>query len=674
MSNFFTPEFNNESAIAPWNASLEPTKAIIPQLDANRVLTGSVGEEVNIPTLTPEAYDNMILPDAALTRMASAVSTDSNSSLPDSSVDLLTGQAMSEVYGDLSKFAADPDFAAKLNVAFGENWDATGAKALAEGWFQGDCSYIPPVKVVSSAEIDGANGAFAEATDTIYLSKEFLARNAANPAAVADVLLEEIGHSVDSRLNVTDSPGDEGAIFAAVVQGKELSEGELQGLKSEDDRGTVLFNGQTISIEKADDYYDQNWGGEIFDWSSGQIESKGFYPFTRNDGDAISSRNAISRNWRDGNPGISNGVLGSDKFGVNFYTKAYFEGGKTYNFSVTADDYYQIGAIPVNGNQWANISGQDWNWLNDAYGGKKYTFTPETTGKYWVYAGYAEKDGAASFNISWEPTISNSATVTKGSESYPITIQRFDGSSDIQNRPTWLVIHGFGHDPGNVGDQGLPQAIDGYQQNDQVLMVDWSEITKDHGKWFPDVAGWIPNVAEAAKNKLNEWGISKDNINIVGQSFGSYVGWEIANRLGGINKFVALDPAQYLGGYSLPDNRKFKDVSKWSWAFKSSNLGDDNAAKTADESFAVNLTGTNDQHNDVMGFFATLIEKEFPNDFGKLFSLDRMNGNDKPWSIDNENTWFNPDNYEAELSGNKSSNTWSIDSSFRLDNGAIIAY
>ena len=251
MSNFFTPEFNNESAIAPWNASLEPTKAIIPQLDANRVLTGGVGQEVKLPTLTPEAYDNIILPDDLLTRMASAVIADSNSSLPDSSVDLLTGQAMSEVYGDLSKFAAAPDFVAKMNLAFGENWDAAGAKALAEGWFNGDFSDIPSVKVVSSAEIGGANGAFAEATDTIYLSKEFLAGNAANPAAVADVLLEEIGHSVDARLNVTDAPGDEGAIFAAVVQGKELSEGELQGLKSEDDRATIYLNGKEIQVEKA---------------------------------------------------------------------------------------------------------------------------------------------------------------------------------------------------------------------------------------------------------------------------------------------------------------------------------------------------------------------------------------------------------------------------------------
>jgi hypothetical protein len=251
VSNFFTPEFNNESAIAPWNASLEPTKAIIPQLEANRVLTGGVGQEVNIPTLTPEAYDNIILPDDLLTRMASAVSTDSNRSLPDSSVDLLTGQAMSEVYGDLSKFAGGPDFVAKMNLAFGENWDAAGAKALAEGWFNGDFSDIPSVKVVSSAEIAGANGAFAATTDTIYLSKEFLAGNAANSAAVADVLLEEIGHSVDARLNVTDAPGDEGAIFAAVVQGKTFDATDLASLKAEDDSATIHLNGKEIQIEKA---------------------------------------------------------------------------------------------------------------------------------------------------------------------------------------------------------------------------------------------------------------------------------------------------------------------------------------------------------------------------------------------------------------------------------------
>ena len=658
MSNFFTPEFNNESAIAPWNASLEPTKAIIPQLDANRILTGGVGQEVNIPTLTPEAYDNIILPDASLTRMANGVSTDSNTSLPDSSVDFLTGQAMSEVYEDLSKFAAGPDFAAKMNLAFGENWDAAGAKALAEEWFQGDFSDIPPVKVVSSAEIAGANGAFAEATDTIYLSKEFLAGNAANPAAVADVLLEEIGHSVDARLNVTDSPGDEGAIFGAVVQGKELSEGELQGLKSEDDRATVLFNGQTISIEKADDYYDQNWGGEIFDWNSERNVSKGWYPFTRNDENSISRRNAISRNWGNGAPTISNGVLNPDKFGVNFWTKADFEAGKTYEFSVKADDSYRIGAVPINGNQWVNISGQNWKWLNDAYGGKKYSFTPGTTGKYWVYAGYAEKEGAASFALSWDKVngsysqspdpnrkvdndlVERNIGKTEGGNDRRIAFERVNSPGYIENRPTWVIIHGWNGKAGDLKDLGKAiEGYDGYQVGDQVLMLDW-DAARTGLEGLNAAASWITTVGEKAAETLNGWGLNSSNINLVGHSLGTYVAAEIAKKIpGGVNKLIALDPAaNTLGGYQ-EGQVNFSNNSKWSWAFYSSALGNYDRAYTAKESFWFTLPGFNDfaKHNEVVTAFAKIIEKNTspnnPDPISKLFNLDQMGQLDnKPWT------------------------------------------
>ncbi len=408
MSNFFTPEFNNESAIAPWNASLEPTKAIIPQLDANRVLTGGVGQEVNIPTLMPEAYDNIILPDDLLTRMASAVSTDSNSSLPDSSVDLLTGQAMSEVYGDLSKFAADPDFAAKLNVPFGENWDAAAAKALAEAWFQGDFSDIPPVKVVSFAEIDGANGAFAAATDTIYLSKEFLTQNAANPAAVADVLLEEIGHSVDARLNVTDSPGDEGAIFGAVVQGKKLSEGELQGLKSEDDIGNVVLGGEDTTIEMNQQQWRvwryADWRNSNFNWQrpDGSRDQNGNRP----DG-----KDGININWGQGSPFDSQNtdiVNPLDYFATSGATQANFEAGKTYKFRVSADDALIMAATQIGKSNFNFITplSQDkkqveWQTFPNGIF-KEYSWTPSQSGQYYVYFWHYDKTGDADLNISWE--------------------------------------------------------------------------------------------------------------------------------------------------------------------------------------------------------------------------------------------------------------------------------
>ncbi|MEZ2225090.1 MAG: hypothetical protein ACBR50_02250 [Microcoleus sp.] len=650
MSNFFTPEFNNESAIAPWNASLEPTKAIIPKLDANPVLTGGIGQEVNIPTLTPEAYDNIILPDASLTRMASAVSTDSNISLPDSSVDLLTGEAMSEVYGDLSKFAADPDFAAKLNVPFGENWDAAAAKTLAEAWFKGDFSDIPPVKVVSSGEIGGANGAFAAATDTIYLSKEFLAGNAANPAAVADVLLEEIGHSVDARLNVTDSPGDEGAIFGAIVQGKELSEGELQGLKSEDDIGTVLFNGQTISIEKAGFDIQNKWATKAFNWDSNSKSwqqvwnGTGYKDFGSNT--RIDGKKGFAKDWGDGSPGDG---VNNDFFLLNFLTQADFEKDQNYKFQVRADDRYYIAALPVNGDKWEYIN---WEGKEDAYGGKEIQWKPENNGKYWLFSYYMERDSKAYFDISWEKVngsyspspdpnrrvdndlVERNIGKTKGGNDRRIAFERVNSPGYIENRPTWVIIHGWNGKAGDLKDLG--QAIeryDGYQIGDQVLTLDW-DAARTGLEGLNAAGSWITTVGEKAAETLNGWGINSSNINLVGHSLGTYVAAEIAKKIpGGVNKLIALDPAATtLGGYQEEDKVNFSDNSQWAWAFYGSAAGSEERAATADESWSIGFGGvplwsTNDNHGRVVNVFASMVEqvKNNPNHpISQYFDLSKM--------------------------------------------------
>ncbi|MEG3858781.1 M23 family metallopeptidase [Microcoleus sp. herbarium12] len=340
--------------------------------------------------------------------MASAT-TDTNSSLPDSSVDLLTGQAMSEVYGDLSKFAADPDFAAKLNVPFGENWDAAAAKALAEAWFQGDFSDIPPVKVVSSAEIGGANGAFAAATDTIYLSKEFLAGNAGNPAAIADVLREEIGHSVDARLNVTDSPGDEGAIFAAVVQGKELTQGELQGLKSKDDTATVLLGGEDTTIEMNQ----QQW--RVWRYTDPRGKNSDFWLKPDGSSDQNGSRSdgkdGININWGQGSPfdpPNTDIVNKLDYFATSGATQATFEAGKSYNFRVSADDALIMAARQIGKSNFDVITplSQDrkqFEWQTFPNGiFKEYSWTPSQSGQYYVYFWHYDRTGDANLNISWE--------------------------------------------------------------------------------------------------------------------------------------------------------------------------------------------------------------------------------------------------------------------------------
>jgi hypothetical protein len=150
----------------------------------------------------------------------------------------------------LSSLATTPDFLAKMQVAFGNSFDVEKAVKLASAWAQGDFSEFPEIEIRSEAEINGALGAFAAATGKIYLSREFLAKNAGNVTAVAGVLLEEFGHFVDSQINTVDAIGDEGEIFADLVQGKALSQGELAGLKGEDDSAIVVLDGELRAIEQ----------------------------------------------------------------------------------------------------------------------------------------------------------------------------------------------------------------------------------------------------------------------------------------------------------------------------------------------------------------------------------------------------------------------------------------
>ena len=117
---------------------------------------------------------------------------------------------------------------------------------------QEDFSDIPSIEIVSRNDINGANGAFAIATGKIYLAADFISQNAQNVNAVAAVLLEEYGHFVDSRINTKDAAGDgdEGDIFARLVQGKSISQQELAVLKAEDDHVTVTLDGQVVEIEQ----------------------------------------------------------------------------------------------------------------------------------------------------------------------------------------------------------------------------------------------------------------------------------------------------------------------------------------------------------------------------------------------------------------------------------------
>jgi uncharacterized delta-60 repeat protein len=77
------------------------------------------------------------------------------------------------------------------------------------------------------------------------------------------VILEEIGHWFDSQINLNDTLGDEGELFATIVTGKELRETELTRICEENDKGIIYLGEEAIDVEKAElaSQLDLSFGG-----------------------------------------------------------------------------------------------------------------------------------------------------------------------------------------------------------------------------------------------------------------------------------------------------------------------------------------------------------------------------------------------------------------------------
>ncbi|MFN9405479.1 MAG: Calx-beta domain-containing protein [Dolichospermum sp.] len=137
-----------------------------------------------------------------------------------------------------------------FDTAFGSGYNFATAASFRSQWQSQDFSQFPQIEIVSSEVLGSANGAYAISTNRIYLSDQFV--STASQQSLDAVILEEFGHFVDAQVNNSDSAGDEGDIFSALVLGKNLTESQLQQLKSEDDQATITLDGQVIiEIEQA---------------------------------------------------------------------------------------------------------------------------------------------------------------------------------------------------------------------------------------------------------------------------------------------------------------------------------------------------------------------------------------------------------------------------------------
>lgn len=285
----------------------------------------------------------------------------------------------------MKKFITDPAFSEKMTIAFGEGLDLESATSLIQKLSNGQS--LPPIEIISAKDINGYNGSFDLLTNTVYISEDFLVQNANNPDAIASVLLEEIGHSIDSRVNAIDAVGDEGEIFSALVRGTTLSQTDVVALKSENDQATINLNGKPILVETSD----SAWKTTVFDWRFNKVGDTTLSK--RNDG-----LNGVNVDW-----GTVSGPGRSDYFIAGMSNSSYFDANKTYKFRVKADDGFYL--FVSDAGKWKPLTNQwesAYNDNNNYKTFKEYSFTPTTSGNHSVYAYVYEKDGAAYFDFSWD--------------------------------------------------------------------------------------------------------------------------------------------------------------------------------------------------------------------------------------------------------------------------------
>ncbi|MFM7409163.1 MAG: DUF4114 domain-containing protein, partial [Cuspidothrix sp.] len=147
----------------------------------------------------------------------------------------------------LKNFVNTPDFDAAIQLAFGYGCNIELAHTIIDNLAQGQL--IPNIQIIPQTQLQ-ADGAFGN--NTIYLSENLFNPQQTNSSQAVNVSLEEIGHYIDNQINILDAPGDEGAIFAHLVQNQQLTTTELTALKSENDHSTLTLEGQTFAVENAD--------------------------------------------------------------------------------------------------------------------------------------------------------------------------------------------------------------------------------------------------------------------------------------------------------------------------------------------------------------------------------------------------------------------------------------
>jgi hypothetical protein len=183
------------------------------------------------------------------------------------------------------------------------------------------------------------------------------------------------------------------------------------------------------------------------------------------------------------------------------------------------------------------------------------------------------------------------------------------------DRTAWLIIHGLFSSKDDPAIQSLGTAIDAVSSDDQVLLLDWSDLAASQPDNPTAVrAAWA--VADTIAADVRAAALSaKTQLNLIAFSMGAEVEDRLAADLGGVNRLIAIDPA----GPSVALDAKgrhvsglvhFKRHARYSIAFHTPAFV--RAAATADDSIELTgLSGTlGEAHVQALYVFTTMMQRD----------------------------------------------------------------
>ena len=145
----------------------------------------------------------------------------------------------------LSLWATKASAEADLETIFGPRLNWPSAFKHLAAFRRADFSFLPPVRTLPATDMPGLWGGYSRDTREIFLSTD------CPEESISAVLVEEIGHFLDQELCLEETPGEEGALFAATVLGLPITPLQREAFYSENDLFEVSCNGQALLVEGA---------------------------------------------------------------------------------------------------------------------------------------------------------------------------------------------------------------------------------------------------------------------------------------------------------------------------------------------------------------------------------------------------------------------------------------